>query len=201
MILAQVQAVTNCRKDKQGDRIKQEDGAHGNADLFLVSPGDGRNGGDRASAADSSSRRNQKRRFAGNLEQGAKQQAKQQSAGDADSRVEKAGATGVHHLLQIHAKSKSHHRGLQKQLGQRMALHAERMLHREAECDSAGQRNGRGDNAAGRKKKAYEEDGLAVHRPTFRLSPAKVQAEIVMGNKQFPIRLLFAYTERRDANP
>ena len=60
----------------------------------------------------------------------------------------------MHHLLQIHAKSQGNDRGLQEQLGQRMALHAERMLHHQAECDSTSQRNGWGDNAAGRKKKA-----------------------------------------------
>ena len=191
--------MANCRKDQQGDRIEQEDGAHGDADLFLVRPGDRRDGGDRASAADRGARRNQERRLCRHLKQAAKQQAKQHGAGDADRGVEEAGAAGVHHLLQIHAESKSHDRGLQKQLGQRMALHAERMLHGEAECDSTGQRNGRGDDAAGRKKKTYEKDGPAVHRTYFSsFLRGKGPSRNMMGNKQSfadDFRLFFAYTE------
>jgi hypothetical protein len=44
-----------------------------------------------------------------------------------------------------------------------MTLQAEGMFHRETECDSTRQRNGRRDDAARRKKKANEKDGSALH--------------------------------------
>ena len=101
----------------------------------------------------------------------------------------------MYHLLQIHAESEGNDRGLQKQLGQRTALNAERMLDREAKCHSTSQRDGWGDHAAGGKQKAYKKEGLAVRcrahfrnlvSSTFPVLAAAVQAEIVMRNKRDP---------------
>ena len=42
----------------------------------------------------------------------AKEQAEQHGTGDADRRVEEAGAAGMYHLLQIHAEPQGNDRGL-----------------------------------------------------------------------------------------
>ena len=100
--------------------------------------------------------------FPATLSRLPKSRPKQHGAADADRRVKETGAAGMHHLLQIHAKSQGNDGGLQQQLGQRTALQAERMLDGEAESNSPSQRNGRRNNATGRKKKADEKDRSAV---------------------------------------
>jgi hypothetical protein len=127
------------------------------------------------------------------LEQAAKEQAEQHDAGNADSGVEEAGTAGVHHLLQIHAKTKGHYGGLQEQLGQRMTLDVEWMLDGKAECDTASQRKGGRNNATRRQEKTYEKDCSAVHGTTFGVLREAVQTEIMMANKQSTVAVTFAY--------
>jgi hypothetical protein len=70
-----------------------------------------------------------------------------------------------------------------------MALQAEGMLHREAECDAAGKRDSRRDNAARGQYQAHKKDRFAVRWlhlrdliSTFGGLEAAVQTEIVMRN-------------------
>ena len=104
-------------EDEQRYGVEQEDRSHGNTNFFLVRAGDRGDGGDRTSPADGGARGNQERCLSCDLEQAAKEQAKQHGSADAKRGVNKTGAAGVHHLLQIHAESQGHDGGLQQMLG------------------------------------------------------------------------------------
>ena len=77
------------------------------------------------------------------VEELAEQQAEGHGGGDADGGVEKAGAAGMQHLVQVHTEAERNDGELQKEFGERTGFGAVWVCECESEGDASDQRDGR----------------------------------------------------------
>src|ERR1700682_98335 len=110
-----MQCVSDRRKDKQRNRVEDENGAERNSHLFVVGAQDGTNGGNRAATADSCACCDEIRRIVTNSQNFADSQTDNQRKRNSYGGVHESATPCLENLVQIHAKTQGYHGNLQQE--------------------------------------------------------------------------------------
>ncbi len=153
--------VSEERKEKQRDRVENEDSSQGHAHLFFTGFCDRSDGRDCAASANGRAGADQKRGFLLNTNEITESEPHQHRHRDANGRIQKARTPGAKDFVKVHAEAEGNHGSLQQKSCQALAFGAKWVRHSESVDQAAQQRDGWRNQTAGRQDECHEVDVLA----------------------------------------
>jgi hypothetical protein len=149
LLLGEVEVVSECGEEEEGDGVEDEDRAEGDGHGFFAGIEDRAEGGDGAAAADGSSGADEGGRDALDAEEAAEEEAEGECKGDADGGVEESGASGGEDLGEVHGEAEEDDGGLEEEVGELMGFRGEGVESEECKDESEGESERWGYESAG----------------------------------------------------